>query len=139
PRARSHRETRTRGRSPLGPPRPRRPMAAEGQVAATAERLRAAFCGLGRRAVVVENVPIAGGECAGPLPAARLAVLCAPPELKELLAAAQEFGSPGVRHPSRHWALSRAGGMCPPRLRVNLVRGLHWPRSPPLGFLLGRL
>ncbi|CAK0809061.1 unnamed protein product, partial [Prorocentrum cordatum] len=131
PRARSHRETRTRGRSPLGPPRPRRPMAAEGQVAATAERLRAAFCGLGRR-------------CAGPLPAARLAVLCAPPELKELLAAAQEFGSndrggPGVRHPSRHWALSRAGGMCPPRLRVNLVRGLHWPRSPPLGFLLGRL
>ncbi|CAK0809058.1 unnamed protein product, partial [Prorocentrum cordatum] len=43
PRARSHRETRTRGRSPLGPPRPRRPMAAEGQVAATAERLRAAF------------------------------------------------------------------------------------------------
>ncbi|CAK0809056.1 unnamed protein product, partial [Prorocentrum cordatum] len=80
PRARSHRETRTRGRSPLGPPRPRRPMAAEGQVAATAERLRAAFCGLGRR-------------CAGPLPAARLAVLCAPPELKELLAAAQEFGS----------------------------------------------
>ncbi|CAK0809063.1 unnamed protein product, partial [Prorocentrum cordatum] len=83
-------------------------------------------------------------SCAGPLPAARLAVLCAPPELKELLAAAQEFGSndrggPGVRHPSRHWALSRAGGMCPPRLRVNLVRGLHWPRSPPLGFLLGRL
>ncbi|CAK0809060.1 unnamed protein product, partial [Prorocentrum cordatum] len=78
PRARSHRETRTRGRSPLGPPRPRRPMAAEGQVAATAERLRAAFCGLGRR-------------CAGPLPAARLAVLCAPPELKELLAAAQEW------------------------------------------------
>ncbi|CAK0809051.1 unnamed protein product, partial [Prorocentrum cordatum] len=32
-------------------------------------------------------------SCAGPLPAARLAVLCAPPELKELLAAAQEFGT----------------------------------------------
>ncbi|CAK0809055.1 unnamed protein product, partial [Prorocentrum cordatum] len=88
PRARSHRETRTRGRSPLGPPRPRRPMAAEGQVAATAERLRAAFCGLGRR-------------CAGPLPAARLAVLCAPPELKELLAAAQEFGSNRTGGPLR--------------------------------------
>ncbi|CAK0809049.1 unnamed protein product, partial [Prorocentrum cordatum] len=104
PRARSHRETRTRGRSPLGPPRPRRPMAAEGQVAATAERLRAAFCGLGRR-------------CAGPLPAARLAVLCAPPELKELLAAAQEFGTRAAcrlthQHSARGAALPGGGGRC---------------------------
>ncbi|CAK0809047.1 unnamed protein product, partial [Prorocentrum cordatum] len=56
-------------------------------------------------------------SCAGPLPAARLAVLCAPPELKELLAAAQEFGTRAAcrlthQHSARGAALPGGGGRC---------------------------